>query len=83
MPGPRLCLRHVLRLRAEEPRPAESAVRLAIASAQSLICELEDAFRKRTWAGRHDAQGPEMTAWRRTAAFADGRVYGGGIPRPF
>ena len=55
---------------------------MAIASAQSLISELEDAFRKRMWEGRHDAQGQEMTAWRRAVALIDGRVYGGGIPGP-
>jgi hypothetical protein len=80
--APRLCLRHVMRLRAEDPRSADGAVRMAIASAQSLISELEDAFRKRTWAGRYDAQGTEMTAWRRAAALVDGRVYGGGTPGP-
>jgi len=80
--APRLCLRHVLELRAEDPRSAASAVQMAIASAQSLISELEDAFRKRMWEGRHDAQGQEMTAWRRAVALIDGRVYGGGIPGP-
>jgi hypothetical protein len=80
--APRLCLRHVMEWRAEEPRSAASAVRMAITSAQSLIAELEDAFRKRTWEGRHDSRGPEMTAWRRAAALVDGRVYGGGTPGP-
>ena len=81
-PAPRLCLRHVMEWRAEDPRSAASAVRMAITSAQSLIAELEDAFRKRTWEGRHDVRGPEMTAWRRAAALVDGRVYGGGPPGP-
>lgn len=80
--APGLCLRHVMRLRAEDPQFADGAVRVAMGSAQSLVSELEEAFRKRTWAGRHDARGPEMTAWRRAAALVDGRVYGGGTPGP-
>lgn len=71
-----------MRLRAEDPQFADGAVRVAMGSAQSLVSELEEAFRKRTWAGRHDARGPEMTAWRRAAALVDGRVYGGGTPGP-
>jgi hypothetical protein len=71
-----------MRLRAEDPQSAADAIRMAMCSAQSLVSELEDAFSKRTWARRHDAQGPEMTAWRRAAALVDGRVYGGGTPGP-
>jgi len=76
------CLRHVLSLRKIDPRAGEVAVRAAAGRADLLVAELEEAFRKRTWAHRHEARGNEMTAWRRAAAFADGRVYGGGPPGP-
>jgi len=46
-----------------------------------LIAELTEAFRKNTWAYRHEARGPEMTAWRRAAAFLDGSVFCGSGPR--
>ena len=36
-----------------------------------------EAFSKNTWARRHEARGPEMTAWRRAAAFLDGGVFCG------
>jgi len=76
------CLRHVLSLRKIDPRAGEVAVRAAAGRADLLVAELEEAFRKRTWAHRHEARGNEMVAWRRAAAFADGRVYGGGPPGP-
>jgi hypothetical protein len=79
--APRLCLRHVLSLRQAGPRAAEPAVRAAARTAELLVGELEEAFRKRTWAHREEGRGPEMTAWRRAAALIDGRVYGGGPPR--
>jgi hypothetical protein len=79
--APRLCLRHVLALRQRDPRAAGPAVRAAASAAESLVAELEEAFRKRTWTHRQEERGREMTAWRRAAAFIDGRVYGGGPPR--
>jgi hypothetical protein len=60
--------------------PGNLAVRAAIRRTGLLVAELEEAFRKRTWAHRHEPRGPEMTAWQRAAAFIDGRVYGGGPP---
>jgi hypothetical protein len=56
------------------------AARGAVEQAGLLIAELSEAFFKNTWAHRHDPRGPEMTAWRRTAAFLDGRVFCGGPP---
>lgn len=77
-PAPMLCLRHVLSLRREHPRAAAPVVRMALRRTEALLAELEEAFRKQTWAHRHAARGAEMTAWRRAAALVDGRVYGGG-----
>ncbi len=57
-----------------------AALGAAISRTDLLVAELEEAFRKRTWAHRHQPRGPEMTAWQRAAAFIDGRVYGGGPP---
>ncbi len=79
---PALCVRHVLSLPKFDARAGEVAVRAAAGRADLLVAELEEAFRKRTWAHRHEARGDEMTAWRRAAAFTDGRVYGGGPPGP-
>jgi hypothetical protein len=49
--------------------------------AEMLIAELNEAFGKDTWARRHETRGPEMTAWRRAAAFLDGNVFCGYAPR--
>jgi hypothetical protein len=46
-----------------------------------LIAELDQAFAGGTWAHRREARGPEMTAWRRAAAFLDGGVLCGSLPR--
>ena len=52
-----------------------------------LIAELDEAFSKNTGAHRHEPRGPEMTAWRRAAAFLDGGTgddrlaAGGRVPR--
>jgi hypothetical protein len=46
-----------------------------------LIAALNEAFSKNTWARRRETRGPEMTAWRRAAAFLDGSVFGGCPPR--
>jgi hypothetical protein len=79
---PGLCLRHLVSLRRQDPRNADAAIRVAARRAESLMRELEEAFRKRAWAHRHEPRGQEMTAWRRAAALVDGRVYGGGPPGP-
>ncbi|MGE5290039.1 MAG: hypothetical protein ACM3ML_23200 [Micromonosporaceae bacterium] len=78
MPG--LCLRHVMSLREPGQQAGDFAVRAAIRGTGLLVAELDEAFRKRTWAHRHETRGAEMTAWQRAAAFIDGRVYGGGPP---
>lgn len=80
LPGP-LCARHVLDLRAADPAAGRVAARSAVARADKLIAELNEAFRKNTWANRQEPHGPEMTAWRRAAAFLDGAVFCGGRPR--
>ena len=74
------CVRHVLALRASDPAAGQVAAAAAVRRADVLIEELADAFRKGTWASRHESRGPEMTAWRRAVAFLDGAVFGGGPP---
>lgn len=81
-PPPGLCVRHVLALRRHDPRAAGAAARAAGRRTEAVRQELEEAFRKRTWAHRHDPRGGEMTAWRRAPLVLDGRVYGGGPPGP-
>jgi hypothetical protein len=73
-----LCVRHVLTMHAADPAAGAVAAATATAVADALIEELAEAFRKNTWANRHEPRGPEMTAWQRAAAFLDGRVFGGG-----
>ena len=77
--GQLLCVRHVLALRAAAT--GRAAADLAARRAETLLGELAEAFRKQTWAHRHEARGPEMTAWRRAAVFLDGRVSGGCPPQ--
>ena len=78
--GQLLCVRHVLALRAADPAAGQRAAVDAAQRAVVLIEELAEAFRKSTWAFRHEIQGQEMTAWRRAAAFLDGGIFGGGPP---
>jgi hypothetical protein len=78
---PDLCLHHVMALRRHDPSGAQAAVRSAADRTQALLAELEEAFRKRSWAHRHEPRGREMTAWQRAAALVDGRVYDAGPPR--
>jgi len=75
-----LCVRHLLDLRAADPWAGHATARGAVARADILIAELDEAFSKNTWARRHEARGPEMTAWRRAAAFCDGSVFCGCPP---
>lgn len=75
------CVRHLLRLRAADPRAGQMIAPGAIDRADQLIAELDAAFSKGTWAHRHEARGPEMTAWRRAAAFLDGGVFCGSPPQ--
>jgi hypothetical protein len=76
-----LCVRHLLGLRAADPWAGHVTARGAVAQADMLIAELNEAFSKNTWARRHEARGPEMTAWRRAAAFLDGSVFCGCPPQ--
>jgi hypothetical protein len=76
-----LCVRHLLALRAADPRAGNLTAASAVDHADLLIAELNEAFRKNTWAHRRETQGPEATAWRRAAAFLDGGVFCGGPPR--
>ena len=78
--GQTLCVHHVLRLQAADPAAGQLAAGDAARRAAGLIDELAEAFRKTTWAFRHEIQGQEMTAWRRAAAFLDGGIFGGGPP---
>ncbi|MGH3260341.1 MAG: hypothetical protein ACRDOU_33910, partial [Streptosporangiaceae bacterium] len=64
-----LCVRYLLGLRAADPWAGQVTARAAVERADILIAELTEAFRKNTWAHRHEARGPEMGAWRRAAAF--------------
>jgi hypothetical protein len=75
-----LCVRHVLALRAADPVAGRAAAALAAERAGRLIEELAEAFRKGTWAFRHESRGPEANAWRRAVAFLDGCVFGGRPP---
>ena len=72
-----LCVRHLLALRAADPWAGHAAARGAVEAADMLIAELNEAFRKQTWAHRNETRGREMTAWRRAAAFLDGGVFCG------
>ncbi|MGH3255698.1 MAG: hypothetical protein ACRDOU_09885 [Streptosporangiaceae bacterium] len=76
-----LCVRHLLGLRALDPWAGQVTARGAVERAEMLITELDEAFGKNTWARRHETRGPEMTAWRRAAAFLDGGVFCGCPPR--
>jgi len=75
-----LCVRHVLFLQRMDQRAGQVMARCAAGRSETLLAELDEAFGKNTWAGRHLARGPEMTAWRRAAAFLDGQVFCGGSP---
>jgi len=76
-----LCVRHLLGLRAADPWASHVTASGAIERADGLLAELGQAFTNGTWAHRHQPRGPEMTAWRRAAAFLDGEVFCGGPPR--
>jgi hypothetical protein len=76
-----LCVRHLLGLRAADPWAGHMTASGAIERADRLIAELDQAFTNGTWAHRHQPRGPEMTAWRRAAAFLDGGVFCGCPPR--
>jgi len=76
-----LCVRHLLHLKTADPWAAQVTAPDAIDRADRLAAELDAAFIKGTWPHRHEARGPEMTAWRRAAAFLDGAVFCGSPPR--
>jgi hypothetical protein len=75
-----LCVRHLLGLRTLDPWASHVTAPGMLERAEMLIAELNEAFGKNTWARRHEARGPEMTAWRRAAAFLDGTVFCGCPP---
>jgi hypothetical protein len=75
-----LCLHHVRSL-AVDGEVAALAQRVALARADLLSHELSEASRKTGWLARHEAKGPETTAWVRAPALIDGRVFLGGPPR--
>jgi hypothetical protein len=75
-----LCVRHLLSLKAADPWAGQVTATDAIDRADLLIAELDHAFTNATWAHRNQARGPEMTAWRRAAAFLDGYVFCGCPP---
>ncbi len=75
-----LCVRHLLSLRTVDPWAGQMTALGAVEHADKLITELTEAFRKNTWAHRAEVRGPEMTAWRRAAAFLDGSVFCGCPP---
>jgi hypothetical protein len=76
-----LCVRHLLGLRTFDPWADHVLAPAMLERAEMLIAELNQAFGKNTWARRHEPRGPEMTAWRRAAAFLDGNVFCGCPPR--
>jgi hypothetical protein len=80
LPAP-LCARHILALRAADPSAGRVAAQGAAERADRLIAELRRAFHNGTWGNRQESHGPEMTAWRRAAAFLDGGVFCGGPAR--
>jgi hypothetical protein len=75
-----LCVRHLLGLQAADPWAGHVTAHGAQQRAKALLAELNEAFGKTTWARRHETRGPEMTAWRRAAAFLDGGVFSGCPP---
>jgi hypothetical protein len=76
----RRCASGICRGCARDPRAGQLTARGAVERADKLITELSEAFGTYTRARRHDARGPEMTAWRRAAAFLDGGVFCGCPP---
>jgi hypothetical protein len=76
-----LCVRHLLGLIAADPWAGHVAAPGAIERADMLIAELDTAFSKGTWMHRHEATGPEMTAWLRAGAFLDAGLFCGCPPR--
>ena len=75
-----MCVRHLLGLKALDPWAGHVTARGAAERAETLIAELNEAFSKNARARRHETRGPEMTAWRRAAAFLDGSVLCGCPP---
>ncbi len=75
-----LCLRHVLALTGNcESLPLVRQV--AVGWAGLLSAELREAKRKEAFLARHEAPGPEASAWLRAAGFLDGAVFLGGPAR--
>jgi hypothetical protein len=79
-PG-QLCVRHYRTLRSLDQAAALTVAGASVAVADRLTGELTHAFEQTTWAVRRGAGAPESSAWRRAAAFLDGRVFGA-VPSP-
>jgi hypothetical protein len=73
-----ICLRHAHALYGQDQQAGRLAQATLGGPASELQRELADAFANATWQRRGQPTGPEMTAWRRAAAFLDGAVFGGG-----
>jgi hypothetical protein len=76
-----LCVRHHLALRAADQRASSALIPFATETADLLIAELAEAFKRTTEARRVGSRAPGSTAWRRAAAYLDGAVFGGCPPR--
>jgi hypothetical protein len=76
-----LCLRHT---RATPAAGAVAAMirQTALARADLIGAELNEAARKTAWLFRYEGRGPETTAWARAAALIDGSVFLGGPADP-
>ena len=77
--GHGLCARHARDL--IEPESSSLAHRHLAAKLGVLSWELEESSRKQAWASRHEAKGPEATAYVRFIAQIDGHALMG-APAP-
>ena len=78
--GP-LCVRHVLRVRRLDRPAAHVLVTGSLMVADQLSRELAEALDRTAWSARQGTPAPASSAWQRAAAFLDGGVYGGCLPR--
>ena len=78
--GEAICVRHLLILRKDDARAGEAIARGHVEAAGLLIRDLVDAFEQNTWTRRRGSD-LDTSAYRRAAAFLDGRVFGGCPPR--
>jgi len=76
----RLCVRHLLALRARDQRSGRALSHPAVERADQLIAELTYEFERITQARSRSAPFPDIRVWPRAAAFIDGSVFGGTPP---